>query len=220
MTNSLSGINFRSYNTDLTQKDESLNFPQLKPSKMSLIAGFLIASGNALNVSQNATSLTTSLQLSFANSTFISETLPQDSTELVNDICLIANTSHICNGNFGIARIDMPQIVGEVLDNYLEDLSKRNVSVMYKEISARSLTPVQKEMNFKKVQTFVTTSSQRNPCDEHILVASDKYVIDGHHRFAACHILDQNIKIISISATITVILEELKSFPGVTKAAL
>lgn len=141
-----------------------------------------------------------------------------------NDVCQTPDMLHLCSGNLGISRINMPQVEGEVKEIFLKTL---NSPVECTEIAANQLIPVQKEMNFKKVMGMIDGAKAGlfNPCDGEIIVvenqSSQLYVIDGHHRYAACRMLDGMQKIIKISSSsVLSILSALNKFPGVSKAHL
>jgi hypothetical protein len=55
------------------------------------------------------------------------------------------------------------------------------------------------------------------------MVAVDEkinYVIDGHHRYAACNILERSLKVVAIWDCVRNLLEKANSFPGVEKFEL
>ncbi len=142
------------------------------------------------------------------------------------DLCQFPEMTEICKGNLGISRIDMPQVEGPAKESFLKN---QTVSVFHSDIQAEELVPVQSEMSYEKVMGMVEAAKQRkfDPCGGEILVASGDvrdgkihYVIDGHHRYAACRLLGGMQQVISISATARFVLDQLATFPGVTKAAL
>lgn len=196
--------------------------------KCSCLVTLLIASGS----------------LSHAQGGAVQQKPVNDGISASQDLCQIGEMSHICSGNLGIRRVDMPQVEGDVKDNFLKS---QTVSVYHTSVIAAELVPVQNEMSYQKVMGMVNAAKEHKfePCDGEILVASGletasgfegasgieatsgniangkiHYVIDGHHRWAACLILGGIQKVISISNTAQHVLEQLAHFPGVTKAGL
>lgn len=127
----------------------------------------------------------------------------------------------LCKGNLGIPRMNMPQIEGEALTNYVESLANQNVSVTHEVINPKYLKATQSEMHSGKILSIVRAIIDKRVdiCSSPILVARD-WVVDGHHRFAACSILDKFQKIIKIDKHIVDVLCDLKSFPGVLHQGL
>lgn len=123
---------------------------------------------------------------------------------------------HICNGNRNISRINMPQLSKNIQEQYLA--MKQSKSIL---VNPMILQPTQSEISSLKVSKII--ESINNNCSNPnlaILVAhnniTDKmHVIDGHHRYAACYLMNQSIYTNVIDGDPIDILNELNTFDGV-----
>lgn len=144
------------------------------------------------------------------------------------DICSETQPQpEVCRGNLGIPRAEMPQLKSTTRAAYLDKKAAEGVQIERKAVPAKELTPVQNQLNREKVDQLLDlfVQGEFNPCEKEILVSfANKnnvyYVIDGHHRYAACRIIDGDQKIIAIYENVEQLLKELEEFPGVTKASL
>lgn len=123
----------------------------------------------------------------------------------------------LCKGNLGIPRAQMPQVEGEVLTNYLASQQVKGVDVTHSFMEPSQLIATQSEMNAPKVFDIVKAIVKKgiNICTEMPILAARNYVVDGHHRFAACSLAKKMMQVISVDKNITTVLSELKEFPGV-----
>jgi len=144
----------------------------------------------------------------------------------VAPVNLCEETPRFCMGNLGLSRSDMPQLRGSVKDRYLQK-KKKQVLVKDERIRASELTPTQVEINQEQVDRL--TKSFRvglfDPCDKPILVSGKnengtKYILDGHHRYAACRSVGGFQNVTSIYDSVKNLLSEMTSFPGVTRSSL
>jgi len=114
--------------------------------------------------------------------------------EAAADICKM--TPPVCEGNLGIERKDMPQFDEEanpnVIQEYLDSFRKQGVKVTDKRMAVGQLKATQKEINAEKVKGMVEAHEKHlkgegkwSPGKGAIVVSSDGYVLDGHHRWAA-----------------------------------
>ncbi len=147
------------------------------------------------------------------------------------DLCQVEAARHICQNNLGILRDNMPQVDGTVKTNYVNFKRDSGHAVRQITLKAANLTPVQAEMNAKIVGGMVESALKGgfDPCSAEkygpILVAKNSlsessHVIDGHHRFAACHILGGKMEVLQIQDDPQKVLKELEAFPGVTRASM
>ncbi len=122
----------------------------------------------------------------------------------------------LCKGNLGIPRNQMPQVEGDVLQNYLDYQTSQNITVQTGSVNPKELIATQNEMHAGKILTLAvgTLNKEFNACNQPILVAKNQ-IVDGHHRFGACSILGKDQKAITIDKDILTILQELRNFPGV-----
>lgn len=144
------------------------------------------------------------------------------------NICLLnAYKTNLCANNLGISREKMPQVNDQVKAEYLAQKTQAGIAVTTGEIPANKLSPAQANMNFHKIASMVQSSEQGtyDPCAQPVLVASQNqtgriYVVDGHHRFAACRLNGGVQKVVNIADSIENVLSDLNAFPGVTHEAL
>lgn len=166
------------------------------------------------------------------------QTLAQNTTgippqmELPMNICTIPEYAELCKGNLGIARVDMPQILGDVQKYFLGNYSSQGIEVLHTTMPATGLTPIQGEMNTQKIFSMMEAhrAHRFNVCEEPILVTGGDidpttgdpiyFVADGHHRFAACNLLDLPMEVVVIKELATKVLTDALNFPGVFRAGL
>lgn len=136
------------------------------------------------------------------------------------DICNRGNMKSVCQGNLGIERKNMPQLDLEVRQNFISMKKNSGIVVVDDTLAAHLFIPIQKEMNYENVMGMIKSAHQGtyNPCEDSILVASQNSkisVIDGHHRYAACRLINGQQEATIIHDDIHKILHELKNFTGV-----
>lgn len=76
-------------------------------------------------------------------------------------------------------RLEMPQV--RDLDAFVADLEDEDVKIIKRKVDPEKLAPTQKEFSEEKVNHIVKKGNSPKP----IIVSSDNYVIDGHHRWLA-----------------------------------
>lgn len=120
----------------------------------------------------------------------------------------------LCKGNLGLARKDMPVIEGTKLKDFTDRLKKGlldiseavkrgfkavkewlssgdpkedKVSVTTKSFDVTKLKATQREINKDKAEGMAQAArdGKFDPGKEAVLVSSDGYIMDGHHRWAA-----------------------------------
>lgn len=148
------------------------------------------------------------------------------------DLCCIKKITDICQNNLGIPRHDMPQLLtDDVKNSYFSYKMEQGIEILTTSIQALNLTPVQSEINAKVVHDMIEShqNDSFDPCSGElygpILVSSTNetainYIIDGHHRFSACRLINGTIDVVMIKDSIHNILKELNFFPGVIKQTL
>ncbi len=146
---------------------------------------------------------------------------------LSKNLCDNSESASLCEGNLGIPRHEMPQVSGSGKCDFLKEKESQGVKVEKRSIPAAQLTPVQNELSRTKVAELVESFNQGsiNPCKKAILVSSQNkndnhYVIDGHHRYAACRLIGGHQEVIAIHDNVDNLLLELETFPGVRKSGL
>ena len=82
----------------------------------------------------------------------------------------------------GLSRSEMPQVPGDNTDAFVERLKADGITLTREDVPARSLKPIQREINAAKVGGMLKAyrgGREMRP----ILVSKDNYVLDGHHRW-------------------------------------
>lgn len=136
--------------------------------------------------------------------------------QLPEDMCQGPDES-FCQNNLSIPRIKMPQLDKEVTQQFLNHFKEQHVEVAEETVPAASLYSTQGEILRSKVMGMVYSHQEGkfNPCVETIIVAQDQHVLDGHHRWAACKVLGQPIKVYRVNRPIQELLQTANSFAGV-----
>jgi len=97
-------------------------------------------------------------------------------------------------------RSDMPQIKGSDLVDAFTILKKAKIPVQIDTVLPKQLKHSQKQVNKKKVMSIIRdiTKGANLPL---IVISSDNYIIDGHHRQLAYAVIqpDEEIKVIRIN---------------------
>ncbi|MBX7067499.1 MAG: hypothetical protein K1X28_09740 [Parachlamydiales bacterium] len=139
------------------------------------------------------------------------------------NLCSQQSSRALCEGNWGIPRSNMPQIVDETRARYLDSLPADRLS--FERIEPHRLTPIQSEINSGIVYKLVKIHKQggQNPCDFPILVARNEThdsIIDGHHTRNACWLLGGQQLAIVIRDFASRVFEDICNFPGVFRIGL
>lgn len=140
-----------------------------------------------------------------------------------NNLCEQSNTRSLCAGNWGLPRVEMPQIIDRVRDEYLA--SKDPKTIQEKRIAAHQLTPIQREISRPIVYSMMQSNQlgKFDPCDRSILVANNgthHNIIDGHHTAVACRLLGGSQLATVIWDWANRVFEEVRRFPGVFRINL
>jgi hypothetical protein len=105
-------------------------------------------------------------------------------------------------------RQQMPVIMRKDYDKFREYLSSHGVKSELVEISASKLKPMQRQvyltktlMNIKK-HGFSAFKTWLRAKTHHLLVSSDNFLIDGHHRWSSTMIWKPKLKVSCIKANI------------------
>lgn len=121
-------------------------------------------------------------------------------------------------GTKGIPRADMPQVSTTLRPDLYEWLKKEHgITATYvKDVPAESLKPTQAEYSRKKIDELL--SKPTDPPSEtatkmHVLMSSDGYILDGHHRTEARREDGGTVDGIKFSVPIDELMEAVWSFP-------
>ena len=128
--------------------------------------------------------------------------------------------SGLCTGHLDIPRIKMPQIPDEIMPDLLMHLESYGYELFATAIPVSELTPTQNELHTNKVCDMVENylDGKFPTITDTIIVSSDNYIIDGHHRWAACRLIDPTIKMqtIQVGLPIRRLLRVIRGYPGVS----
>jgi len=134
-----------------------------------------------------------------------------DGERVTSDICKMY--SNYCEGNLGIPRSKMPQLEGEVMQDFLSE-NTHSCETM----PATTLTPIQNEGNFDKILSMMHSTTQGiwNACTHPILITKDSHILDGHHRGWTCSLLNRTISVFRLlNFTAPQGVSAANTFPGV-----
>ena len=112
----------------------------------------------------------------------------------------------------GIPRDKMPQVKSKDYDELIAFLKKRNIRMAKKKIKANQLKATQSNFNTDKIVQAVDkykTLATAKP----IIVSSDGYVIDGHHRWLGAVNVGGDISIMQASVKAKELLDAINDFP-------
>jgi hypothetical protein len=110
----------------------------------------------------------------------------EDNPDLTN--LEIVGTQLFTRDNLGIMRDQMPQVPSGAKDEFLSEMEQRGIGVTREDVSPRKLHPIQAEISASKTGKILRDLNQnghKKGDGARIVVSSDGYVIDGHHRWAA-----------------------------------
>jgi hypothetical protein len=110
----------------------------------------------------------------------------KDNPDLTN--LEIVGTQLFTRDNLGIMRDQMPQVPSGAKDEFLSEMEQRGIGVTREDVSPQKLHPIQAEISASKTGMILRDLNQnghKKGDGARIVVSSDGYVIDGHHRWAA-----------------------------------
>jgi hypothetical protein len=117
----------------------------------------------------------------------------EDNPDLTN--LEIVGTQLFTRDNLGIMRDQMPQVPSGAKDEFLDEMTKRGIKVKRDDVSPQKLHPIQAEISASKTGKILRDLNQnghKKGDGARIVVSSDNYVIDGHHRWAASAFMSLN----------------------------
>ena len=117
--------------------------------------------------------------------------------------------------SMGIARKDMPQILSKDVGDYISYLRSKGISVTPRLTNISKLGMTQRDINIQKVKALL--GKDRQNLAKPVIVSSDGYILDGHHRIIALYNLDNNFKLktIRVNLSINDLLKITKQYPRV-----
>jgi len=117
----------------------------------------------------------------------------EDNPDLTN--LEIVGTKLFTRDNLGIKRDQMPQVPSGAKDEFLDEMTKRGIGVKREKVSPQDLHPIQAEISASKTGKILRDLNQnghKKGDGARIVVSSDNFVIDGHHRWAASAFMSLN----------------------------
>lgn len=94
------------------------------------------------------------------------------------------------------ARKDMPQI--DKMDKFVEDVTANGYKISHKSIDPEKLKPTQTEFNKDKIKGMIETGNYKG---KPIVITSDNYILDGHHRWKSYLIQKEQQPVIQVNMT-------------------
>jgi hypothetical protein len=126
---------------------------------------------------------------------------------------LVEEFGHL-HTSLGLARADMPQVAFKDQPELLNYLAGHGADHEHTSIPARSLRPTQREIDWNKV-----TDLKASADDKPVIVSSDSFVVDGHHRWAKALLSGATLKCLRISMPVMQLLKAMQEFPKTFYAA-
>jgi hypothetical protein len=127
----------------------------------------------------------------------------------------------IPKGNLGILRKNMPQIKSNHVPEFMKWLKTFGVSMITKSVAIKTLKMTQKEVSMDKILGMINDAPEES-LSKPIILSSDNYILDGHHRFVALYNKNKNIKltVYQVNVKIDALLELAHKFPKAIKQGI
>ncbi len=110
----------------------------------------------------------------------------------------------------GYKRADMPQVKKENYPEFMEYLEKNGARfTTEKDIPAKDLKPVQSEFSDAGIERQSKKTGSRKP----VIVSSDNYIIDGHHRWLVALNFEDTVDVIRVNMPVNQLLKLVLEFP-------
>jgi len=116
--------------------------------------------------------------------------------------------------HLNVSRSKMPQVPAVNYKDFQSWLKSQGISFSIDSITPSFLHASQENIHYNKIETIINdtgTTKNTNP----VLVSSDMFVLDGHHRVLAHRIMNKKIKIMKIDLSIKQLLSKMKEYPKV-----
>lgn len=119
----------------------------------------------------------------------------------------------------GVKRHEMPQVGSEHYPSLFDYINDHGGHFTNETIHARDLKPVQGEFSKQGVEKMMRgradiKSGKRK--SKRIIVSSDDYIIDGHHRWLAAYNHDDDIEIMRVDIPVKKLMQLLHDFKHTT----
>lgn len=117
------------------------------------------------------------------------------------------NELKIPNHGLNISRKLMPQL-GQA-NKFLDNIEKHDIKWKKEIVNTDTLRATQGEFNRDAIISLMTNPKKVNSA---VVISSDNYVLDGHHRWLAIHNMHGKIDVIRIDLPILELLSLVKRF--------
>lgn len=113
----------------------------------------------------------------------------------------------------GIPRHEMPQIESRYIPEFLDFLIMNKIRNHKEKVRVKDLLPTQKSYNAEKVESML--KQDYDVLTKPVIVSSDHFILDGHHRYSALLLCNPDAKIEAyrVHANIDKLLEMAHNFP-------
>jgi hypothetical protein len=117
--------------------------------------------------------------------------------------------------NLGYDRINMPQIEDDQQINFFKYLDRHGVKFRKKNVKVDTIKPAQKDLRVDVASQLLMSNSPK--LKKPLLVSSDMYLMDGHHRWLALMFGNpsQKLNVIIIGMTGKQLLDVMRKFDAV-----
>ena len=118
----------------------------------------------------------------------------------------------------GVSRMELPQIKSTDVPEFIDWLESKGVDSIKTSMEVGELTPVQKEINLEKTDSMAAKHEAGEidlSTGKPVMVSSDEYLVDGHHRWYALRELNPSNKLdaVMIDSPILELISLMKEFP-------
>ncbi len=148
------------------------------------------------------------------------EASEEETKEVISEESEEPTERGIINLDFGmgISRMELPQIKSTDVPEFIKWLEEKDVDTLETSMEVGELTPVQKEINLEKTDSMAAKHEAGEidlSTGKPVMVSSDEYLVDGHHRWYALRDLDPNNKlnVVMIDSPILELISLMKEFP-------
>jgi hypothetical protein len=104
--------------------------------------------------------------------------------------------------SLGIDRKHMPQIQSSNVADFISFLKSKGVDVKGSAIPVKSVKMTQSNINLDKVKQLM--DKEKNNLAKPVIISSDNYILDGHHRVLALYNLDDSYKLKTIKTSVDI----------------
>lgn len=98
----------------------------------------------------------------------------------------IVGSDLMASEGLGLSRIEMPQFPKDKRDGFFDELRSRGISIQTGSMDARTMRPTQNEIGARETAGIADAMRDgKFHSTNTVLVSSDGYILDGHHRWSA-----------------------------------